>query len=65
MSYVDSITGSVSVVPETKLEELWDKDLSTQTSGGVLETLENLETSALNKVLFITSKSTDLLPLSA
>ena len=56
---------AVSIVLETKLEELWDKGVSTQTSGGGLETLENLETSALNKVFFIASRSTDLLPLSA
>ena len=65
MSCVDSITGSVSVVSETKLEELWDKDVSTQILAGVLETLENLEPSALNKGFFITFRSTDLLPLSA
>ena len=38
---------------------------SIKTSGGVLETIENLETSALKKVFFIASKLTDLLPLSA
>lgn len=32
MSCVDSITGSVSLVPETKSEELWDKYISTQTA---------------------------------
>ena len=43
MYFVNRITGSVSVVPETLLDELWDKDGSTQTSDGVLETLENLK----------------------
>ena len=65
MSCVDSITGSVSVVSEAKLEELWDKNVFTQILGGVLETLESLEPSALNKVFFIAARSTDLLPLSA
>ena len=65
MFCVDSKTDSVSVVSETKLEELWDKDVLTQILGGVLETLKNLETSALNKFFFIVSKSNDLLPLSA
>ena len=40
-------------------------DVSTRTAGGVLGTLENLETSPLNMVFYIVSKSTDLLPLSA
>ena len=65
MSCVDSKTDLVSVVSRTKLEELWDKDVSTQILGGVLETLENSELSALNKFFFIASKSNDLLPLSA
>ena len=65
MFCVDSMTGSVSAVPERNLKELWDKDVSTQTSGWVLETLENLETSALNKGFFIAFNSIDLLPLSA
>ena len=34
-------------------------------SGGVLETLENLQNSALDKVFFTASESTDLLPLFA
>ena len=49
LSCAYSITGSVLVVLETKLEGLWEKYVSTQISGGVLETLEDFETSALNK----------------
>ena len=62
MSWVHSITDSVSVVTETNLEELWDKNASAQTSGGVLViiTLENLESFALNKVFSIASRSIDL-----
>ena len=59
MFCVDSMTGSVSAVPERNLKEWWDKDVSTQTSGWVLETLENLETSALNKGFFIAFNSID------
>ena len=59
----DSITGSVSVVPETKLEELWDNSISTLISDGVLETLEDFGTCALNKFFFVASRSTDSFPL--
>lgn len=59
----DSITGLVSVVPETKLEELWDNYISTLKSDGVLETLEDFGTCALNKFFFVASRSTDSFPL--
>ena len=66
MSCVDGITSSVSVVPELKVEELWGQRCIHTNIWWSIRNFRKLgEISALNKVFFLASKSTDLLPLSA